>query len=507
MKKWIAAADAALRAPGWRGNCLALCSGAVACLALAPWQMWPLGLLSIGLLLRGILELRPAQAALRGWCYGLGLFGLGASWVYVSIHDYGYAPPWLAGSLTAVFCAGLSALFCVLPVWAACRLFGGQPRALWLGGAALWAVGEWITSWLFTGFPWLPLGYGHVDTWLSGWAPLGGVFALSLIAALSGGYLALFDRLGLPARALGLLLLPPLWLGGWGLQQVAWTTAAGEPVQVAMVQGNVAQTTKWDPQALPDTLMRYAQMSAPLWGTPLLIWPEAALPATYHRVQGFIDKAGARARESGTTLITGVPYWEPVAGSERGRYLNGVLAVGQGSGWYFKRRLVPFGEYVPLEDWLRGAIAFFDLPMSAFSRGEYRQPNLRAGALGIATFVCYEVVYPDLLNATPADTDVLLTVSNDTWFGRSIGPLQHLAIARMRAIEAGRYMLRATNNGVTAIIDPRGRVTARLPQFTQAVLRGEFQPRRGATPFMLAGSFPVVILCGALVALNLRARR
>ncbi len=504
--RFLKTLDHLLRAPGLPGHLLALLAGGLACLAFAPWQVWPLGLLSIGLWLRGLLDLNPAQAALRGWWYGFGLFGVGTSWIYYSIHDYGYAPPWLAGGLMLIFCASMSALFCVWPAWASVRLFQRQPRALWLGGAALWVMGEWVSSWLLTGFPWLPLGYAHVDTWLAGWAPLGGVFSISLIVALSGGFIALFDQFNQTTRLVAVLVLPEFWLGGWLLRDVAWTTPQGEPVKVAMVQGNVPQSTKWDPQTLPNTLMLYTEMSQELWGTPLVIWPEAALPATYHRIKGFVDKADARAKESGTTLITGIPYWEAVPDQEQGRFLNGVIAVGQGSGWYFKRRLVPFGEYVPLESWLRGLIAFFDLPMSAFSRGEESQANLQAGPLNIATYICYEVVYPDLLTVTPGNTDVLLTVSNDTWFGDSIGPLQHFDIARMRAVEARRYLLRDTNNGITAIVDHQGRVLSRLPQFTRDVLKGEVQARRGSTPFMLTGSFPLLLICGALVAFNRRGR-
>ncbi|MDH4041784.1 MAG: apolipoprotein N-acyltransferase, partial [Gammaproteobacteria bacterium] len=197
------------------------------------------------------------------------------------------------------------------------------------------------------------------------------------------------------------------------------------------------------------------------------------------------------------TLFVGAPYL-----AEQGDgYFNSVIAVGQGEGVYHKQHLVPFGEYVPLERQLRGLIAFFDLPMSAFSSGPPDQPPLRAGAYRVAPFLCYEVVYPELVARSARNSDLLLTISNDSWFGKSIGPLQHLQMAQMRALENGRYMIRGTNNGVSAIIDQRGQIVARTDQFVEATLTGDVEVMLGNTPFGTFGVTPVIAGCGVALLL------
>ena len=176
---------------------------------------------------------------------------------------------------------------------------------------------------------------------------------------------------------------------------------------------------------------------------------------------------------------------------------NGTLATGTGSGRYTKRRLVPFGDYVPFEDLLRGLIRFFDLPMSGFRPGARHQGPLDVGVGRAAMGICYEIAYAELMRLSAVEADVLITVSNDTWFGDSIGPPQHMQIARARALENGRWLLRGTNNGITAIVDHRGRVKASLPQFEPGVLAGEFRIMRGHTPYSRYGDGWLVGLCFA----------
>jgi apolipoprotein N-acyltransferase len=261
------------------------------------------------------------------------------------------------------------------------------------------------------------------------------------------------------------------------------------------VQADIQQEVKWNPQHYRDTLAQYQALSAPLWPqVQIVIWPEAAIPNYYDAAADFFARQVAAARPYGTALISGVPYRTPPTPAQPdGGIYNSAIALGNGSGVYHKQHLVPFGEYVPLEHWLRGLIAFFDLPMSDFQAGPPGQPPLRAAGITLAPYLCYEIVYPDLVRHARAD--VLLTLSNDAWFGRSIGPLQHLQMARMRALENGRQLIRATGNGVTALIDEHGAITARLPQFEPAVLTGSVQPLRGATPFSRTGSLPVLLLC------------
>lgn len=269
---------------------------------------------------------------------------------------------------------------------------------------------------------------------------------------------------------------------------------------MALVQANIPQSVKWDEARFESTLALYRDLSAPLWSkAQIVIWSEAAIPAFYDNVRDYFESEAALAEPYQGTLISGVPYREPPTPAKPGGgVFNSAVALGNGGGVYHKQHLVPFGEYVPLESWLRGLIKFFDMPMSDFSAGPAGQAPLRAGAITLAPFLCYEIVYPDLVRLGRAD--VLLTLSNDAWFGHSLGPLQHLQMAQMRALENGRPLIRATSNGVTALIDAQGRITARIPQFEQAVLEGSVQPMTGATPFSRTGSRPILLLCALLIA-------
>lgn len=481
---------ASLQAPGWRGHLAALCSGALITLSLAPFDIWPLGIAALIALHLLLDRLAPRQAAMRGWWFGAGLFVSGGSWLYVSIHDFGGAPLPLATLLSGGFCLLLALMHGMLGYGYA-RWLRDRPAGRWLGFAAWWVVWEWVRYWLLTGFPWLYVGYAHIATPLGGWAPLGGIYTIGFAVAISAAALALL-LLRRPARA-ALACAAALWIGGALLQQVAWTRPLGAPLSVALVQANIPQSVKWDPESFRSTLDIYRDLSAPLWQRhDIVFWPEAAIPAFYDRAQDYFDSQAALAAQHGHTLIAGVPSRDEAPPGPKAIY-NSAIALGNGSGIYHKQHLVPFGEYVPLEDYLRGLIQFFDLPMSDFQGGDLGQPPLRAGATTFAPYICYEVVYGDLVRH--ARGDVLLTLSNDAWFGHSIGPLQHLQMAQMRAVELGRYMVRATGNGVTALIDERGRVTARIPQFERGVLTGTIQPFEGLTPYARSGSWPILVFC------------
>jgi apolipoprotein N-acyltransferase len=495
--------------PGWPGNLLALAGGACTTLALAPFDIWPLALLAIAIFYLGLRQLSPRQALLRGWCYGFGLFLSGTSWVYVSIHDYGAASPALAGFLTLAFCAGLGLLFALSAwLWARWLRRNDAPIADALTFAALWLAQEAFRGWFLTGFPWLFSGYSQLHGPLAGLAPVGGMWLLSLSLALSAALLINLPRLRASKAQMGaglVLLLGP-WLIGLALKDHAWTASKGAPLKVAAVQGNVEQNMKWDPAQLDAQLALYRDMTLASQPADLIVWPETAVPVLKEFAEGYLNVMGRVAADRDAALITGVPVRQS---NERGekRYYNAITVTGWGEGTYLKQKLVPFGEYVPLQEVLRGLIAFFDLPMSDFARGPSDQGPLQAKGLKIAPFICYEVVYPEFAAGLAAQSDLLLTVSNDTWFGTSIGPLQHLQMAQMRALEAGRWMIRATNNGVTALIDPQGRITAQIPQFQQAVLYGEVQPMQGLTPYLQWRAWPLAALCSLLLSWAFISRR
>ncbi len=473
---------------------LAPFAGALVTLSLAPFDLWPAGIIACALYAYLLCTCSLREGIWRSWLFGLGMFGSGVSWVYVSINDFGGASAPLATFLIILFCTSLAVLFQATFGWFYVRFVRALPGGMLVGFPIAWVLSEWLRSWLFTGFPWLYLGYAHLDTPIAGWAPIVGVLGLSFICALTGTclFLAWRSRQAVACTTYAVIVIT-LWAGGAVLKPIEWVVKGSEkPLTVVIYQPNVPQEHKWDQNWYPSILRQLREASEPHYGADILVWPEAAIPNFYQRAGDFLDPIAQRAAANETTLFVGVPSLV-----EQGEgYYNSVVALGQGEGVYHKQHLVPFGEYVPLEELLRGLITFFDLPMSAFSSGAADQPLLRAGAYQVAPFICYEVVYPELVARSARNSDLLLTISNDSWFGKSIGPLQHLQMAQMRALENGRYMIRGTNNGVSAIIDHRGQIITRTDQFVEATLTGEVEVMLGNTPFGSLGVTPIIAGCG-----------
>ncbi|HBA00068.1 MAG TPA: apolipoprotein N-acyltransferase, partial [Halomonas sp.] len=459
----------------------ALVAGGFTTLTASPFELWWLGPVAMGLLYVGLHTLTPRQAALKGWLYGVALFASGTSWVYVSIHDYGYTGVPLAVFLTALF-VGVLALFFAGTFWLYRRFIG--PRWALLTFAGAWVLGEVLRTYLFTGFPWLLVGSSYVDSPLASWAPVGGVYLLSLLVVLTG-------TLGvevLRRQWWAALPLAAIWLAPLALPH-QWTTPVSEPTRVALLQGNLPQLLKWTPEGQRTAANTYSELTRDVADeADLILWPETALPMIDSQARPVLERVQANLPVD-TALLTGIVQLD-----EDDRYFNSVIGVGNVEGSYQKEHLVPFGEYLPLESLLRGAINFFDLPMSSFTKGAADQTPMQAAGVAIGNAICYEIIYPELVAQRAADSGVIVTVSNDTWFGASIGPHQHLQMARLRALENGRYVVRATSNGITAIIDPRGNVVDRAPQFETTYLTGEFYAMEGLTPFTRLGSLPVWLL-------------
>jgi apolipoprotein N-acyltransferase len=310
---------------------------------------------------------------------------------------------------------------------------------------------------------------------------------------------------GRRTRFFALTGLAVLWLCSALLTQVEWTRASGPPLRVSLVQGNIPQDSKWSPEHVQHTLDLYADLTRQHWDSRLILWPEAAITAFYHEVAGdYLPGLAREARTHGTDIVLGIPVREP--GTRR--YFNSLLALSERPGFYHKRHLVPFGDYLPLEDFLRGLIRFFDLPMSGFSSGPDGQPLLQAAGQKIASAICYEDIFGEELIAALPEATLLVNATNNAWYGNSFAPHQHLEMSRLRALETGRYMLRVTTNGVSAIIDQHGEILGRSPQFETFVLTGEAVPHSGATPYVRGGNLPVILLVlGILLYGGLVVRR
>ncbi|NJD23928.1 MAG: apolipoprotein N-acyltransferase [Betaproteobacteria bacterium] len=472
---------------------LAALAGAAGVLCFAPFGLFWLAPLVWGCLFALLLHARsPRGGLLTGLAFGLGFFLCGVSWVYVSLSVFGNMPAWLAAPAAALFCA-VMALFPMAAGWSFKRL---QPGAIWrqaLLFAALFATLDWLRGWILTGFPWLAAGYSQTPpSPLAGYAPLLGVHGLSFLAILCGALL-LCRRAGIVAAAL-------VVLAGAGLRGVEWTAPEGPSIDVALIQGNIPQEMKFRPDSFARTLMLYRDLIAE-HPAQLTLLPETALPAFIDQLPAaYVEELRTLAARRGGDLILGTVT------RDGERYFNSAASLGSAPAQtYSKSHLVPFGEFIP--PGFAWFMAYANIPMSSFSRGADEQPPLAVAGTKVAVNICYEDAFgEEIIRALPA-AGILANLSNTAWFGRSLAQPQHLQIARLRALEAGRPMLRATNTGMTAIVAADGSVAAALPAFTTGVLRGEVRAHAGTTPYVRWGNGAFLALVFAALVAALRPQR
>lgn len=480
-----------------------LVAGAVFSFSLAPYGLWALAVFSPMVLYACLVgESRAGRAFWLGQAYGFGLWAVGAFWLYTSIHEYGSIATPLALIMIAVM-ACVMGLFHGVMAWAFVRFLGRQPLAF----ASLWVVQEWAKTWLLTGFPWLFVGYALTDVpYLTAFAPVFGVFALSFMVVLFGASVVELFRQKLSF----LLISTTLVLASVFVTMInpKWTTPTGDKLSFSLIQGNIPQDLKWLTEYRMETLKIYADLSMSEWGQEVVVWPEASIPMFQDEAWWFIDMVHNHAREQGATWVMGIPYkdvehYNPAERAYPHLY-NSVLALGEDSGGLYKKQnLVPFGEYIPFEGVLNILPDLANMSEAvSFSRGTRGQKPLLVKGQHMGSAVCYEVAYPDTTRHNAKDTGFLLTVSNDAWFGTSAGPRQHLQMVQMRSLETGRWFVRATNTGVTAFIDDKGRIVSQAVPNTPTVLRGEVPMMTGMTPFMRFGSYPILLVCALLTVLS-----
>lgn len=484
---------------------LAALGGVFAVAGFAPWSVFPVPVFSLALLFWLWQQAHSPRVALwLGFFFGLGLFGAGVSWLYVALHEFGGMPVLLALLATLLFVAFI-ALLPALAGYFQAKLPATGWIKLGLISPALWVALELVRGYLFTGFPWLTLGYSQVpNSPLAGYAPILGVYGVSLVMAVSAGLLVLcaqhrWSRQG----KIALTILLVLWLGGAALRMMSWTVPEGAPVKVSLLQGNIKEDDKFEEGQLVATLESYRRLVLAS-DARLIVLPETALPILRSEVpENYATILSEHARKQGGDVLIGA--FE----REHGLYYNSMYSMGvSDSQQYRKNHLVPFGEFIPL----RGLLGWFindvlNIPMGDLSRGGEHQPLLNLAGQKIAMNICYEDVFgEEIIRALPQAT-LLLNASNDAWYGDSSAAIQHNQISQMRALETGRMMLRATNTGVTSVIGSDGRIRQMLPQHTEGVLTTEVQGYTGATPYVRWGNTAVLGLLLALLALAWRLQR
>ena len=477
----------------------ALMLGAFSVTGFAPLGWWPVPILCIaGLVWLWQQDISPRRAAWLGFIYGFGTFLVGVSWVYVSMHDVGKMPAWLAGAATGLLAAYL-ALYPALAGWLQARFQAHlQDRAPWhhtvLVIPAAWALSEWLRGWMLTGFPWLALGYSQVDSPLAGFAPLVGVYGMAFVLCVIAALLVRAVTIRAWASAAIALALGG---AGWAAGHILWVKPFAAPFTVSLLQGNVPQELKFVPGRFEASITSYRRL---LDASParLIVLPETAIARLSDATGGGAGALlQADAISVNATVIAGAPV-QPAAGT----YFNAAFSLGRDAGqFYAKDHLVPFGEFIPLgAHWFVNAM---QMPLADFTRGGAAQTpfqlSLGRERVAIALNICYEDLFGEEIVRQLPQAHVLLNLSNVAWFGDSLAPHQHLEISRMRALETGRPMLRATNTGATAVIDERGRVTARLAFFTEGALVANAQGMTGTTPFVALRGNAAVLLVSLMI--------
>lgn len=476
--------------------------GALATLSFAPLGWWPLQFLLIALLFGAVLQ-APGwrRAALHGWLFSFGWQASGFWWLYVSMHVYGGLPGWMAALAVALLALALGALTALAMAAAKWLQARGTPRALLLLGAlpSLWMLAEWTRGWIFTGLPWVVSGYAHTDGVLASFAPVLGVYGLGFLSAVLAACLVLFNW-----RALGLAIV--IVAVGLGLARVQWTTPQGEALSVRLIQGNVPQEMKFQYDQVQAALAMYrdAILAEP---ADLVATPETALPMLLQRLPvDYLPTLQHFAQASGTYIALGIPVSDSPSS-----YSNSLLGMRPAGGplyRYDKHHLVPFGEFIP--PGARWFVAMMNIPLGDFHRAPTLQEAFPVKDQKVMPNICYEDLFGEEIAAQlrhdwrrgQLPATVLLNVSNIAWFGDTIALPQHLQISRMRSLETGRPMLRATNTGMTAVIDHHGQVSAQLPSYTRGTLAARVQGTAGATPYMLAGNLAILAIAALLLALS-----
>lgn len=438
-----------------------------------------------------------------GYLFALGMFASGVSWVYVSLHDFGNMAAPLATVAVALFVA-LLALFGALAGWlqSVCK-FRSDAWHLFLVMPSAWLLTEWLRSWVLTGFPWLSVGFSQVGWLTDGYAAVIGVHGVSLIVlVLAAGLAYLVSTKAVSKFAVGFGMIV-IVLIGWAMAQITWTKPTGQPLAVSLVQGDVAILDKWRADKRQQIISRYLNMSGINPAPDLIVWPEAALPEYLHQLE---DNFWARLKElsgRGTNLLTGVVEYSRRNGQPEfynsamlipaGEYANTEEQV-QHAQLYRKSHLVPFGDYIPFASVLHWILNYFHIPMSDFSSWQGKQPPMLIKGELAEVSICYEDSFGSEIIRRLPQAGILINLSEDGWFGRSIGPLQRVEMAQMLALETGRPIVRAANTGVTAFIDHNGKVIAKLPQYQPGVLSEKVQAMEGSTPYVQWGNWPVVII-------------
>lgn len=463
----------------------------------APYDLAYLAFPLLSIFLFLILKQSNWRSFWLGWLFGFGQFVVGFSWIYHSVHTFGDAPVALAVAMI-ILLAAYCALFPALAAYLSQRFFGKTQRLFLLAGFPLmWALTEWLRGYLFTGFAWLSVGTSQVDTSLANFAPLFGALGVGAVVMLLAG-LILISVLQVANARYYLLAAAAVFVFGQLLSFINWSQAISEPLKVSLPQLSVTQDMKWREDLKWPTLNWYQQQTREYADSDIVVWPETAIPGFLHRVKPYWDGIKKQAELSNTDVVAGVFMRD----TKTGRYYNSLVSTN--GDYYQKKHLVPLGEYMPFRTLFEFLRQYVNFPMSDIASGADDQPLMKVAGYEVGSSICFEDVFDRAIRSSLPAAKFLINGSNDAWFKQTAEPYQHHQIARMRAIEAARYLVRSTNTGISAIIGPKGEEIVTSELFVRTTISGDIRAMSGSTPYVLWGNVPVVVL--ALLILWWRGR-
>jgi apolipoprotein N-acyltransferase len=453
----------------------------------APFHQPGLAILGLALLFANLTDKTKKQSFYAGTLFGVGFFGFGITWIYVSIHEFGHLNAPCSGLITFLFVLYL-ALFPGIMAMLYQKL--AQPRSALFKCvlfSALWCLSEYLRAILFTGFPWLLIGFGQIDTPLSHLLPIVGVYGVGFIGCFAATLLATgiqTSRTRWIAAAVLMLITPSV------LKHHDWTTLNKHPLSVGIIQANLSMRDKWDEALFWKLLARYdLEINKLLGKADLIVMPESAIPVPANYVSDVLENINQQARLKESAILLGIP--QPTTVDDTA-YYNTLSSLGLAKGTYLKQHLVPFGEFIPqvfqrVSQWL-------DIPVANMQPGASNQALVQVNHHPIASLICYELAYPNIVRAQMPQAEWIVSISDDGWFGHSLAMYQQLQMAQVLSLQTGRFQLVANNDGLSSIVNEKGEITASLPAFSSGVLRASISPASGKTPWVYWGDTPVLLM-------------
>jgi len=480
---------------------IAVFLGLLFSLGFAPNDAWFISVFSITCLHFLIQGTNKKELFWIGYSFGLGLWSLGISWMFVSIYFYGNIGFILSIFLTLIF-IGILSIYYGVTLFLYYYLRSSSRISVIFSLPIAWIIIEYLRSILFTGFPWLISGTMLADTILDGWTPIigaqGNSFLLLVLSSLLFLFISEFKKYKTALLSGTFILL--LLFSSFSLKNIEWTSLE-RSLNASIMQTNLELDEKWSTKGVAETknMMQVALDNAE--EGEIIVFPETALIFSENEIKDWLDYINLKAELKEVTLITGI-----VEREESFKVRNRILGLGMANSHYDKVKLVPFGEFIPFEAQTGKLFDILGLRLTNTIPGEQIN-TINAGNIRVSASICYEIAFSDLIRKTALESNLLVTISNDTWFGSSYGPIQHLEIAQNRALEHKKTLLRSTNSGISAFISRNGEIIEKQGYFEDKLLKKEINLYAGETFYAKYGNLPLFIILSAIFIFLLNLRR